>query len=246
MITQDNVIEWIFEKMFSQLTADGRELEMSSFELVKKKTFFNVDLYVIINKLTTRSVESIKNYLTDKDFINRFLFNKLPGEKKRINPWILLGDLNMIKQLVNQGYRINLQTVVLTVLNNQLEIFDYLMNKFPLIKLTTEMLTYAAENGFDQMYFKIRNLDIYPNISVLKRATIGSSIGIIKDIIENISLDKQSLENAFQTNHTEIITYLITEAKESGLKISPNMATYPVLNCNWDVLEFMEGLNLIE
>src|SRR5277367_4462405 len=92
-LERDNIIQWIFEKAFDQLTLNGSTLYEIPFKMIQEKTFDNTDLHAIINRLTNRPINIIAAYLKNKTFQQEFLFSKL---KKKINMLILSDYLDEV------------------------------------------------------------------------------------------------------------------------------------------------------
>lgn len=238
---QDNIIEWIFEKAFDQLTLECNEIAMSPFSKIQLKTFDNPFLYLLINKLSNRSTEQVKIYLTNRQFQERFLFNKL---KKKLDVQILLDNLDQIKYLLNYGYKINNKCLHLIVINNRLDILKYLIetNK---IKLYNELLMYCVEFGYEEMYFFLKEKRLTPNISIFNKAVLGDSINIIQDINRYIGLSEKILTSAFQRNNTNIILYLISQTSQEKIRINQNLMTYPIMNNNMKLLLELDNMGLV-
>ena len=98
---KDNIIEWIFEKAFDQLTIECKEIYLLPFIRTKNKTFNSDYLYQLIGKLTSKPTNIVEQYLTNIYFQKSFIFRKI---KKRIHVEILMDDLDRIKCLYAIGY----------------------------------------------------------------------------------------------------------------------------------------------
>lgn len=259
-IIHDNIIKWIFDKIFDQLTLDSSELNKVPFEKIKNKTFSNQKIYDLINKLSNKPFDVIINYLNSDIFQKKFLFSKI---KKKINVGILLNDFDYVKNLLTKGYHANIISIRLAILNNRFEILKFLLNlysyqiennakkKYEKIKsnkiiLTNDLLLYCVEFGYQEIYFYLKSIGLVPNISIYHKAILGGSLVIIKDIDQLIGLSTSTLNMAFQTNHTDLILFLIKEAINEKIKISSNLIAYPILNANLILLNELEKLNLIE
>ena len=240
---QDNIIQWIFEKAFDQLTFESSELFESPFEKIKKKTFDNVALYQLINKLTHRQTNKIIEYLTNKQFQEKFLFGKI---KKKLYVQILFDDFDKIKLLIKIGHIFDQRCIQLAVLNNRIDILQYIIETNPELKLENQLLIYCCEFGHDKMYFYLRERGLMPNITIYNKAALGNSFKIILDINENIGVSDKILMSSFQANNTDIILFLIDVAKSDGIKINNNLFAYPILNNNFVLLTELEKLNIIE
>jgi hypothetical protein len=239
----DNIINWLFEKIFNQLTFNGKELSDLAFDTVVKKTFQNENLYEIINKLTGKSINEISAYLSNRKFQEKFLFDKL---KKKIHVQILFNDLPKIKLLIKNGYRIDNQCLRFAVLNNRQEIVQFIIDNYPNIKLENQLLVYCAGYGYEELYFCLRKYGLIPNISIYNKAVYGNSIKIITDVNENIAVSKRILEQAFQSNNTEIILYLLTCASNDKITINKNSVAYTILNNNQQILFELDKNKLID
>lgn len=238
---QDNIIEWIFEKIFGQIVSE-QDLLIIPFEKICAKTFGNSYIHNIINGLTKRSMIIIKNYLENYLFQEKFLFGKL---KKKLYVQILLGDFDKFKNLCQKGHVIDANCYQLAVVNNRPDILKWMIISNPNIKISKELLYYAAQFGHDKIYFYMRDQGLEPNISIYNRAVGGSSLDIVRDINKIIGISNKTIENAFKGNNTEIIIYLINEAINEGLHISPNIMAYPILNNNMLLVKFLDDKNII-
>ena len=240
---QDNIIQWIFEKAFDQLTLDGSELYATPFDRIKTKTFNCSSLHELIHKLSTRPLDRIKKYLADNRFQKKFLFAKT---KKKLHVQILIGSLDGVTELVDFGYKPDVKCFSLAVLNNRMDILAYLLERSN-IKMSNELLMYCAEFGYcEKIYFYLRGKGLVPNISVYNKAAIGNSIEIIKDISQHIGLSKKILTVAFESNHTDIILYLVEQAASEKIKIDQNLMTYPILNNNMVLLKKLDEMGFVQ
>ncbi|MEM0354223.1 MAG: hypothetical protein QXW79_01440 [Thermoplasmata archaeon] len=239
---QDNIVQWIFDKIFDQLTLGCKEIYTTPFSNIMAKTFHSCFVHELIHKLTTRRIDYVKFYLENKNFQEKFLFNKL---KKKIHVYVLLHDLEKVKNLVSRGYKIDPEALKLVVLNNHLDLLTYLLDN-QVIKLDRELLMYCAEFGYENMYFFLREKGLMPNISIYNKASIGTSVNIVRDISKYIGISSKILSNAFQSNQTDIILFLINIALEEKVKISPNLAAYPILNANFILMKELENRKLID
>lgn len=238
---QDNTIYWIFEKAFDQLTINGMEIYQSPFDLIKNKTFLNNQLYLLINKLSKKSIDLIKLYLTNTIIQEKFLFTKT---KKKLHVQILLNDLNKIKELVNNGYVIDHECLNLAVLNNRKNILEYFI-EISNIKLSNEILMTCVEFGYEDMYFYLIKNNLIVNISIYHKAVIGGSLAIVKHISEKIGLSFKTLKEAFQANHTDVIIYLCEVANKENIKINADLINYSIMNNNMHLVKYFNDKNII-
>jgi hypothetical protein len=238
-MSQNNVIQWIFEKAFDQLTLDGKELYATPFEKIYAKTFGCKSLYQTINQLSSQDIKSIEEYLVNHQFQKQHLFGKL---KKKINVAVLLNDNQWLNELINSGYQPNSHTLQLVILNGRVDALKLLLSNFPKLKLTNELLIYCVEFNHEETYFYLREHNLVPNVSIYSKAVFGNSLNIIKDIGSQIGLSAKILSDAIQTNQTDIVLYLINEAIEDKIKISSNLMTYPIMNNNFDLLHRFEEI----
>ncbi|AVL94644.1 hypothetical protein ma258 [Moumouvirus australiensis] len=238
----DNIIKWMFEKIFDQLTRCGLELYTTPFLTINKITFENDKIYDKLSQITKKNLDEIKIYLNDLIFRKKFLFSKT---NKKIHVAILLNDFNQIKKLIDYGYIIDELCIKLAVLNNNLNMLKYFSELNPKLLLDGEFLAISAEYSYEDIYFYLRGLKLLPNISVYKRAVLGNSLVIIKDISKLIGLSKKILENAFQTNNTEIIKFLLNQAGEEKFIVSKNLISYPIINNNLDIINTLIDNNLV-
>ena len=238
---QDNVIQWVFEKLFCQIISD-QDLLVIPFEEISAKTFDNNYIHNVINGLTKRPTLIIQNYLENHFFKEKILFGKL---KKKLHVQILLGDFDKFKNLQQAGHMIDTNCYQLAVVNNRLNMLQWMLESYPNTKLSKELLYYGAQFGYDKIYFYLRNQGLEPNISIYNRAVAGGSLNIVKDINQLIGISSKTIENAFKENNTEIILYLLDDAIDDGLHISPNIMTYPILNNNISLVKLLDAKNLI-
>lgn len=237
---QDNIIQWIFEKAFNRLVIENKNIYKISFDKIKEKTFHNPKFAEMISKLNNRSLDTICSYLRNKDFIKKILFQNL---KNKLNVSILINDIDWFHTLINVGHKPDSYSLKLAIVNNRSEIFEYLIT---IIKPTTKHLMYCAKYGRDEFYFKLIEIGIVPNLSVYNKAILGESINIIKHISQNIGLSKQILENAFETNNTEIILELVKISFDEKIIFPYKLITYPILNNNLNLLKKLEEMNLVK
>ncbi|AGF85505.1 repeat protein [Moumouvirus goulette] len=238
----DNIIKWMFEKAFDQITRCGSELYTTPFSNINQITFNNEIIYNTISNVTKKPIDDIKKYLIDLSFIKKFLFSKT---NKKIHVAIFLNNLDEIKYLTNSGYNFDKSCIKLAVLNNRLDILKYFGTSKPNLLLDGELLAISAEFSYEDIYFYLRNSRLLPNISIYKKAVFGSSINIISDISKIIGLSKKIMEIAFQTNDTEIIKFLLNKAREENFIVSKNFITYPIVNNNLDVINILIENNLV-
>ena len=238
---QDNIIQWIFEKMFKQLVKSDM-LYTVPFYQIMQKTFDNTHIHQIINKLTCRPLEQIAEYLTNKTVQERIL---LPMMKNKLHVCIGLGLLSRVRYLINIGYRVDNKCLQLIAVNNYLPVLKLVLDNTT-VKTDSELLIYCAENGSDETYFYLRDRNLYPNLSIFNRAACSNSVMIFKDINSQIGLTNDIIELVFQSNHVEIIKELLTECANTDTKIPPKMAFYPILNNDFDTLFKLEKLMAID
>lgn len=241
MWRQDNVIQWVFEKMFDQLTYDGKELNHTPFDQIKLKTFDNVKIHQYINQLTKRGLDRIIEYLHSPLFQRKFLLSKI---KNKINVALLLHDLSWFDHLLNCGYQFNTDTANILVLNHTPDLVERIVQHFPHFPITPDLLHSAAEFRREEMYFYLRK-KLSVNIGTYHRAVLGGSLEIIRDVSQDICLSSQILGTAFQTNRTEVILYLIEESLNQKVPISPNLAAYPLMNANRELVNYLDDNRLI-
>src|ERR1700733_7820810 len=229
---RDNIIHFVFDKIFNQLILSNDEFYQIPFSKIREKTFDNIYVHKLIHQLTNKSEKSIKLYLTNNYFITNHLYSKLKLHKyvKIIMNDILENtfDLNCLK---------------LAMLNRDIEIVQQII---PFIKLDNELLMIPAEMGNEKIYFYLINLGLNPNISVYHKAILGNSAEIVKSIIPLISLSKVILESAFQNNNTKILLMIIDEIVKENIKMKNEIVSYPILNGNMIIVKKLEEFNLID
>lgn len=234
----DNIIEWIFEKAFDQLTNNGNTIYHIPYENILQQTFHHPEIHSLIHRLTSRNLTLISNYLTNQLFIKKFLLGKT---KKRIHTFVILNDLVEVKKLIEFQQEIDEECLLLAALNNRFEMIQSLFSKYQ-----PEMLNLCAEYGHEDLYFYLRGKGILPNLSVYHQAVIGGNMNIIMDINEHVGIMDKLLVTAFQSNHTSVIVYLLKIAQIDKIDISPNLISYPILNNNMELLKIMEEQNHIK
>ncbi len=132
------------------------------------------------------------------------------------------------------------------IINNKLNLLKKLIDGELLkIKLTNDLLMYCAEYGYNDMYFYLTSLGLVPNISVYNKAVLSESPKIVTDINNRIAPSSKTLNTAFQVNNTDIIKFLLTECKKENIHLDSNLVTYPILNSNTELIDFMEQNKLI-
>lgn len=240
-LAHDNTIEWIFEKIYDQLTLESAELYLQPFINIKN-LIFSENIYNVIADLTRKEPDLISKYLNNEYFIKKFLFSKI---KKRIYVAILLNNLSDIQYLISQGYSADYKCLELSILNNRMDLLNYFIEAIK-IPVKNELLMICAEHGYTEIYFCLRKFGLVPNISIYKKAVSGPSLDIVKDVATIISINNTILETAFPNNHTEILLFLIGEALNDKMKISSKFAVYPILNSNMVLLNFLQDNNLFE
>lgn len=231
----ENNIEWIFDKLFDQLSSQAKDIYKVPFTMIMEKTFQNIKIYKIINRKTSVSINKISSYLNNKKFQTRYLFSKC---KNKINVAILLNDIDSFKYLINYGYKDNSDTLKLIVLNGNMEILNIFM-KCKECKLTADLLFYCTDN--EEFYFYLRDKNLIPNLSVYNNALLGSSLRIIRDISEHVGLLTKNIELVFQNNVTSIIFYIIDFMFVNNIKFNSNLLVYPIMNTNFDVIYKLES-----
>lgn len=216
-----NNIKWIFEKIFNQLTNNTKDLFEIPYHLIREKTFNNNKIYSIIGTLTLQSVEDIKQTIINYEY--HFLF-KILKNKANIN--ILLGtNYQSLKK----------PSLILAVINNRLDIIkNYSIDDI-------ELLAYAAQYGYEDIYFYLRQF-LSPIIVVYKKAIYGNNLNIIKDVSNVVGLSTHLLELAFEENNSDVILFLIDIAKEENIKINNNLLNYLVMNNNLELINKIEYL----
>lgn len=238
----DNIIQWIFEKMFDQITSNGKDFFVTPFEMILQKIFDNNQLRQIIHNLTKKPIEYIKEYLNNINFRQYFLFTKL---KKKLHVQILMNNLERFIELVNAGHQIDYKCYQLISLNNRMNILKYVIEIKNGISLRNDLLFYCSEFGYEEMYFYLRKLNLAPNISIYNKAILGESITIIRDISECIGLTDSIISTGIQTNNTEIINFLMNVAEKEDIKFNKNLIAYPILNCNIELIKEFDKKNIV-
>lgn len=230
-------IEWIFEKIFRQVTMDGTELYQSSFESISKKTFENDHIHCLISQLTMNHVDIIKTIILSDTFRQFILFSIT---KNKLHVSIILSLNHETMELIERGYKICDDCSKLIVVNNNVSLFcSYQW------KMHRELLSLVPNESF---YFLLRNKNdlLIPNESIYIKLVSSESVKIVEDVSKEVSLSDKVIAKAFESNSNDVITFIIGQAELEHTKISPNMITYPILNSNYKIIEFMEIKGLFQ
>lgn len=246
----NNCLEWIFEKIFKQLVPNKQELYDLPFSEIYSRTFCNSQIHQLIAESLKSTPIEVETYLTDNKFIEKFLFVSIRREYKfrikKLHVQIMLKEYEKIEFLINNGYKVDFDSLKLACLNGSLDILNLLL-KFYQKKLSSELLMYCSEFSHYNIYQLLTTkYNLYPNLSVFYRAVLSDSIEIVEDVSSNISANQQVMENAFKTNHTNIINLLLVRAKKDGTHIDRNLVVYPIMNCNFELLAILSNMNLID
>ncbi len=73
----DNTIEWLFEKIFDQITINSSEIYLTPFVAIFNKTFGSNYVYDLISELNGKNKNIVQKYLLNSQFQEKFLFTKL-------------------------------------------------------------------------------------------------------------------------------------------------------------------------
>ena len=240
---QDNCIEWLFEKTFSRIILDQKDIFHTPFATIKIITLSNKQAHKLISQLLRKSVDHIANYLENPFYINKFLFELT---KRKLYVEIITGDISVIMDLVNQGAIIDTNCIKLAIVNNRLDVVTRLLELYK-GKLDSELLTYCAEYGYLDIYFYlVDTYKIYPCIRVFYKAVVGGSIEITQHVASSVGINHKILDYAVKANHTDIISFLINEALEDKIPIDKNLISYPILNANFKLVELFHQKNIFE
>lgn len=151
--------------------------------------------------------------------------------------------MDQIKKLVGVGYQTDSKSYPIMIINDQLDILKFFIEMGA--PISDELLMYCVEFNRESIYFYLRGVGAVPNISVYNRAILGNSLLIITDINNQIGISAKTLEQAFETNNTDIILFLIQEAITSNVNIDSNLIAYPILNKNFDLLNELNKYQII-
>lgn len=238
---QDNIIEWIFEKIFNNIVSIKNEkksdLYVKKFEFVYNNTFNNTQIHDLIYKLTNKP--NIVGYLTNKLFCEKFILSKT---KNKIYFHILSNNFN---DFITQIDYIDDMCYQLIVVNDRFDMLDYIFKLNNSIVLNNNLLYYSCDSECDKMYFYLRSKNLLPNISIYYKAVCGTSVKIVSDISTYIGLSNSVLVDAFQANNSEIILLLLDIASNEKVNINKELISYPILNNNMIVLNELDRRNLI-
>ncbi|BCS82963.1 ankyrin repeat protein [Cotonvirus japonicus] len=233
----DNIIEWLFDKSFDQLTINSKEIYVLPFEMIISKTFKNSMIHDNIANLSKKSINIIQTYLTNDNFINKFLLTKI---KKKLHVAIIVNDMIQVEYLISIGYNIDYNCLKLAVINNKIDVLKFLLDSFHK-KIDPDLLAICGEFNREEIYFYLRSKNLFPNLSVYYKASIGNNLSIIKEISSQITANKKVIENIFKMNHTDIIKYILCEIEIQNLKFDENLIIYPIENNNQEILNVLEN-----
>ena len=178
-------LEWIFEKLFEQLTENHKNLFILPFDQIHSLTFENPTLHNIIGNFTSIPKEIAKEHINDSQFKHRFIHNLT---NNKIHTVVLLGNFIALGNLLNLGYEIDEKTIELIIRNNQIEMLKIILTKKPSLRLTNDLLMIPAEYSYTEMYFYLKEFGLVPNISVYNSASVGHSMEIFEDISHHIGI----------------------------------------------------------
>jgi len=230
----DNAFWWIFEKIFDQMTR-GQTFYQEPFAKTFKKIFDNDKIHQLVARLAHYDPKFVKMSLTDRSKIKKFLMGKYWN---RINVAILLGEEDNAFNLLQKGYRANTDSLKLSLVNCCTRLLDSLLDKK---SMSGELLSLAAREGYEDVYFRLREYGLRPNIHVYQQAVLGGSLRILEDVSRIIGVSHRTLELAFQMNSRDNILFLLERAAEEGVRITPKMIGYVLLNDNLELLEILEA-----
>lgn len=217
----DNIIEFLFEKIFDQLKLDFKKI---SFDTICKRTFHNEHIHTLISLKTTKNVDKIRVYLRDVKMQERFIFKKT--ERKLYSNIIL--DLEIDKRS-----EIDRTSVEIAVINNKFNVIDYLLEK-----IVVKDLDYLLSLAEEKMYFYLKEkLDLIPNLSVYHHAIVSNSIRMVRDCDEEVKITDKLIETSFSDGSNEIIEFI------SENEVKNEYYSYVILNGD---VEFLKKLDKIK
>lgn len=226
----DNSIEWIFEKIFLQITLDGKELYTMNSNQINQKTFANSSIHLIIENLTKKT--HIAEFINEISFKRRFLFKIT---KNKINTEILLNS--SIQNLLDCNHKINPHTLQLIVQNDRLDLLQCLNEK-----LHPELLMYVES---EIMYNYLRKKDLDPNITILNKLITKNLPTVINDIISIIDISPYTIKLAFESNHTNQIKLIVEIIKKEKKHLDQNLMAHPILHANFELINWLDEQKLI-
>lgn len=180
-------IEWAFDKIYRRI-ADPFGLPHSVY-LTKYENLV-IDA---INQVTKASKKVIKKVL-DEYYPEHY---RVLYQSKILSDIILGKHVNLITERHTE----------VAVLNNRL---DLEMNRE---HLSTKSLMIAAKYNYESLYFRLRQLDIDPNISVYYAALNSDNLTIIKDVDKVIAPNKDIILTALETCSEQVAEYLLNQNK---------------------------------
>ena len=228
----DYLIEWMFEKIFDAHFKQDDMWQMP-FDRIHHKLFNNHVIHEMIATLTKRPIDTVRLYLQNLSYIERFLKERLNSDEIKIILNETISDEVVTERMIH-----------IALVNNRMHMIDGLIDRYEK-KLNANFLMYTAELSLEDMYFLIRKKGVDPNISVLRRAVSGISVRIIEDCLSIVAPTHEIIEIAFQHNNSDILKILIDDCEKSSLKISNNMTAYVLANGNYEILNIMDERGLV-
>lgn len=243
----ENHIEIIFDKIFQQLHLDEYLLTVPYVQL-KMESFFSHQVQQVISDVLKCTIGIISVYLQSASFQERYLFNKM---KNMMYVYILLNNDVMFRKYISfvmLGDNIKLieNIIQLLVVNNKFDLFLETINTYPKIGLEHELMHLSAILGYEHFYHWFKNKNMRPNLRTYLDVVKNNHYGIMKDISSHIGLTDKITENAFISNHTEIIKEIISLCQSESKKISPNYCVYPLMYQNMEILKILIDTSVIE
>ena len=120
---------------------------------------------------------------------------------------------------------------------------DYIINETQ-INPDRELLYYCCHNS--DMYFFAKKYDLMANISILNRAIEFGNLDICQDILEHIAPDTETLNIAFENNHTDIIIMLLKMTETDNISYPKEIISYPIMNNNLEIVKTLENYHAIK
>jgi len=200
----------LWELIIRSLTLDGKEFFAVPWTIIRKKVFNDKMIQMLRHEmkypldLPTNDVEKV-------------ILKKILG----INTDLVLGK---------EQSQFNQDSLILAIVNNNFG----MIQKMPVI-VTAQILGLVLEVGNEEMFFFLKKL-CRENITIYhyKKAILGGSLNLVKEVGQNIMHTDGELELALQTNNTEIIKWMLLDNKKP---LPEQFVKYLILNANTELLD---------
>ena len=238
----NNIIESIFSNIFSKIF-NRQDFYEKSFASITSMTFDRQEISDLIAEYANYPERYVSSYVTDKCFIRKFLFQML---NRKVNVDILVGELSDVKRKCEQNYIADHTCLILAALNDRLDVLEYLIDTIKL-QPTKELLYSSCHNATTYQYLR-KKTDMLPNLSVLYRAVRYGNDEVCGDILEYISPNILSINEAVESNQTHISELLIDKVitSKNSKNIRKEIILYPIVNGNMSLVKKMVEKSIIK